>query len=132
MSRWISQFLCNLDSSKNFTCPLVKLITEFTSLIAKPTSPGLSDTTLFARCPSWWHRVWTYMYTNGQFALPYFCPCRQTVFTLLTSTVKTWQETLHSTVLPIGKQPHENIRLQTVYEDRRHYLISSRLHSSKK
>ena len=50
MSRLISQFLCNLDSSKNFTCPSGKLITEFTSPIAKPTSPGLSDTTFFARC----------------------------------------------------------------------------------
>ena len=49
MSRLISQFLCDLDSSKNFTCPSGKLITEFTSPIAKPTSPGLSDTTLFAR-----------------------------------------------------------------------------------
>ena len=49
MSRLISQFICNLDSSKNFTCPLGKLITEFTSPIAKPTSPGLSDTTFFAR-----------------------------------------------------------------------------------
>ena len=43
MSRVISQFFCNLNSSKNF-------ITEFTSPIAKPTSPGLSDTTFFARC----------------------------------------------------------------------------------
>ena len=44
MSRLISQFLCNLDSSQ--------LITEFTSPIAKPTRPGLSDTTFFARCLS--------------------------------------------------------------------------------
>ena len=49
MSRLISQSFCNLNSSKNFTCPLGKLITEFTSPIAKPTSPGLSDTTFFAR-----------------------------------------------------------------------------------
>ena len=49
MSRLISQFIRNLDSSKNFTCPSGKLITEFTSPIAKPTSPGLSDTTFFAR-----------------------------------------------------------------------------------
>ena len=35
---------------RNFTCPLGKLITEFTSPIAKSTSPGLSDTTFFIRC----------------------------------------------------------------------------------
>ena len=50
MSRLISKFFCNLNSSKKFTCPSGKLITEFTSLIAKFTSPGLSDTTFFARC----------------------------------------------------------------------------------
>ena len=50
MSRLISQFFCNLYSSKNFSCPSGKLITEFTSPIAKCSSPGLSDTTLFARC----------------------------------------------------------------------------------
>ena len=50
MRRLISQFLCDLDSSKNSTCPSGKLITEFTSPIAKPTSTGLSDTTFFARC----------------------------------------------------------------------------------
>ena len=49
MSRLISQFFCNLNSSKKFTCPLGKLITEFTSPIAKSTSPGLSDTTFFAQ-----------------------------------------------------------------------------------
>ena len=32
------------------TCPSGKLKTEFTSRIAKSTSPGLSDTTFFARC----------------------------------------------------------------------------------
>ena len=35
---------------KNFTSPSGKLRTEFTSPIAKSTSPGLSDTTFFARC----------------------------------------------------------------------------------
>ena len=50
MSRLISQFFCNLNSSKNFICPTGKLITEFTSPIAKSTSPGLSDTAFFARC----------------------------------------------------------------------------------
>ena len=52
MSRLISQFFCNLNSSKNFTCPSGKLITELTSPIAKSTSPGLLDTTFFARCTS--------------------------------------------------------------------------------
>ena len=43
----ISQFFCNLNSSKNFTCPLGKLRKKFTSPIAKSTNPGLSDTTFF-------------------------------------------------------------------------------------
>ena len=46
----ISQFFCYSNSSKNITCPLGKLKTEFTSLIAKSTSHGLLDTTFFARC----------------------------------------------------------------------------------
>ena len=50
MSRLISKFFCNLKSSKNFTCPQGKLITEFTSPMAKSTRPRLSDTTFFARC----------------------------------------------------------------------------------
>ena len=37
-------------SRKIFGCPSGKLSTEFTSPIAKSTSPGLSDTTFFARC----------------------------------------------------------------------------------
>ena len=45
----ISKFFCKLNSSKYFTCPSGKLRTEFTSPIAKSTSPGLSDTTFFAR-----------------------------------------------------------------------------------
>ena len=45
----IWQFCCNLNSSKNFTCTSGKLRTEFTSPMAKYTSPGLSDTTFFAR-----------------------------------------------------------------------------------
>ena len=50
MSRLISQFFCNLNSSKNFTCPSGKLITEFTSPMAKSTSPWLADSTFFAHC----------------------------------------------------------------------------------
>ena len=49
MSRLISQFFCNLNSSKKFTCPFSKLRTEFTSPIAKSTSPRQLDTTFFAR-----------------------------------------------------------------------------------
>ena len=37
-------------SPKNCTCPSGKLRTKITSPIAKSTSPGLSDTTFFARC----------------------------------------------------------------------------------
>ena len=48
MSRLISQFFGNLNSSKNFTCPSGKLRTEFSSPTAKSTSPGLSDSTFFA------------------------------------------------------------------------------------
>ena len=50
MSRLISQFFCNLNSSRNFTCLSGKLITEFTSPIAKSTSPRLMNTTFFAHC----------------------------------------------------------------------------------
>ena len=50
MSRLISQFFCNLNSSKKFIYTPGKLITEFTSLIAKSTSPWLLDTAFFARC----------------------------------------------------------------------------------
>ena len=39
---------CHSNSSKNLTCPSSKLKTEFTSPIAKSTSPGLSDSTFFA------------------------------------------------------------------------------------
>ena len=45
----LSQLFCYSDSSKNITCLSGKLKTEFTGLIAKSTSPGLSDTTLFVR-----------------------------------------------------------------------------------
>ena len=53
--KWVSrinklQFFCNLSSPKDFTCPSGKLRTEFSSLIVKCTSPGLSDTTFFAPC----------------------------------------------------------------------------------
>ena len=50
--RWL-QFFCNLNFWKNFTCPSGKLRTEFTSLIAKSTIPGLSDTT-FVAC---WYNI---------------------------------------------------------------------------
>ena len=44
------QFFCNLNSPPKITCPSGKLGTEFTSPIAKSTSPRLSDTTFFAHC----------------------------------------------------------------------------------
>ena len=46
----ISPFSCYLNSSKKITCPLGKLKTEFTSPIAKSTSPRLLDTTFFPCC----------------------------------------------------------------------------------
>ena len=46
----ISQFFLYSNCSKNITCPSGKLKTEFTSPIAKSTSPGLLDTTFFACC----------------------------------------------------------------------------------
>ena len=49
----ISQFFLYSNCSKNIACPLGKLKTEFTSPIAKSTSPRLSDTTFFARCYIW-------------------------------------------------------------------------------
>ena len=52
MSRLISQFFYNLNSSKYFTYPSGKLRIEFASPIAKSTSPGLLDTTFFARWTS--------------------------------------------------------------------------------
>ena len=53
--KWVSrinklQFFCNLITPKDFTCPSGKLTTEFTNLIVKCTSPGLSDTTFFQPC----------------------------------------------------------------------------------
>ena len=48
----ISQFFCQLNSSKYFTCLLGKLRAEFAGPITKSTSPWLSDTTFFARCLS--------------------------------------------------------------------------------
>ena len=54
----ISQFFYYSNSSKNITCPSGKLKTGFTSLVAKPTSPGLLETTFFARCllHDWLHK----------------------------------------------------------------------------
>ena len=44
----ITVLLLFLNSPKNFTCSLGKLRTEGTSTLAKSTSPGLSDSTVFA------------------------------------------------------------------------------------
>ena len=48
----MSKFFCYSNSLKNITFLLGKLKTEFTSPIAKSTSPGLSDSTFFAHCGS--------------------------------------------------------------------------------
>ena len=75
----IWQFFCKLNSSKYSTCPTGKLRTEFTSPIAKSTSPGLSDTTFFAR----WHSVIIYAdHTKGpQGVCPiYICSTGNTLF----------------------------------------------------
>ena len=50
LAELISQFFCYSNSSKNITSQSGKIKTEFTSPIAKSTSPRLSDTTFFARC----------------------------------------------------------------------------------
>ena len=46
---WLQSFYNLNAQEKKFTCLLGKLKTELTSLIAKSTSPGLSDMTFFAR-----------------------------------------------------------------------------------
>ena len=65
----ISQFFCYLNFSKNITYSSGKLKTEFTSRIVKSTSPGLLDTTFFAR---WQHMyVWQFLfgYTLSKFPI---------------------------------------------------------------
>ena len=52
---------CYLNSSKKITCLLGKLKTEFTSVIAKSTSPGLLDSSFFARWSVWLSIRWTCM-----------------------------------------------------------------------
>ena len=52
-AEFISHFFCFSSSSKNISCPLGKLKTDFTNPIVKSTSPGLSDTTFFARWKSY-------------------------------------------------------------------------------
>ena len=49
LAELISQFFFYSNCSKNITCPSGKLKAKFTGPIAKSTSPGLSDTTFFAR-----------------------------------------------------------------------------------
>ena len=63
MSRLISKFFNNLNSLKTFTCPSGKLIREFTSQM-ESTSPGLSDTTFFARWLAYY-----YLYNLGFYYL---------------------------------------------------------------
>ena len=64
LAELISQFFCYSNSSKSSTCPSGKLKTEFTSSIAKSTSPRLSDTTFFA---CWWSVVFLKKHTYKQF-----------------------------------------------------------------
>ena len=64
----ISQFFFNLNSSKNFTCLSGQLSSKFTSLIAKFPSPGLSDTTCFAR----WSVILILCYSQVRYI---FQPC---------------------------------------------------------
>ena len=76
MSRWISQFFWNLNSSKNFTYPSGKLITEFTNPIAKSTSPGLSDTTFFTRWTLNSNRTNHKPLKKKPIKNDYICPCQ--------------------------------------------------------
>ena len=72
LAELISQFFCYSNSSKNITCPSGKLKTEFTSLIAKSTSPGLSDTTFFAHWVSISSDDWRNMSATLLIELGYF------------------------------------------------------------
>ena len=58
----ISHFFCYSNSSKNITCPLGKLKTDFTSPIAKSTSPRLSASTFFAL----WNAFWISLQSDWQ------------------------------------------------------------------
>ena len=68
---------------KIFTCPSGRLSTEFTSTIPKSTSPGLSDTTFFARwiimtkwCTNDCYCHDHHFYANtGSYLLPKFIDC---------------------------------------------------------
>ena len=70
----ISHFFCKLNSSKYFTCPSDKLRTESTSPIAKSTSPGLSDTTFFARWPEYTFPIFKHVKEGRKkkFFFPFF------------------------------------------------------------
>ena len=57
---WL-QFFYNLNFPENFACPSGNLKTEFTNPVAKSTSPGLLDTTFFAR---WFGCVERIVYTT--------------------------------------------------------------------
>ena len=47
---WTGLIFCNFNNPKNFTCWSGKIRAEFTCLIAKSTSPRISDSTFFACC----------------------------------------------------------------------------------
>ena len=62
---WFHSSSVILEFLKNCTCPLGKLKTEFTSPIAKSTSPGLLDTTFFA-C---WDQACNIISRNAYFSM---------------------------------------------------------------
>ena len=87
---------------KLFACPSGKLTTESTSLIAKSISPGLSDTTFFARCiRSWtWSDVKTWRKNIGlkdSLVVQYFLflsrfPKRKVMLSIATLPREIWNE----------------------------------------
>ena len=97
---------------KLFTCPSGKLTTESTSPIAKSTSPGLSDTTFFARCiRSWtWSDVKTWRKNIGlkdSLVVQYFLflsrfPKRKVMLSIATLPREIWNEMAYHNSLPLG------------------------------
>ena len=71
-----------LNSPQKVTCPSGKLRTEFTSSIAKSTSPGLLNTTFFARwfvkslgiLHLWWHSGFIHLKNARFFFLTHRLP----------------------------------------------------------
>ena len=97
---------------KLFTCPSGKLTTESTSPIAKSTSPGLSDTTFFARCIRSWtcSDVKTWRKNIGlkdSLVVQYFLflsrfPKRKVMLSIATLPREIWNEMAYHNSLPLG------------------------------